>query len=233
MNERGEKMRKKVVSFLIAGVLVLILGFVSTPARSELSLGVVGSYYTPNFGKINDDLEEDFNSPYGTNLRFTGAMIYTLMLGYDLAERFGLRLEYGSFESKTSDTVSKTEDLWEQSVDIDYEVTVRPLLLSLTYRFSPFYLGAGVGSFSTEAEGTFRYEKYYGGSLVDSEFNTDSDSDSPSGLVLLVGFRLGATPTFLNLELRYVVDTKAKLEDVETEVDLSGLQFSLLGGFKF
>lgn len=226
-------MRKKVISFLIAGVVVLILGFVSTPARSELSLGVLGGYYSPNFGKINDDLEEDFNTPYGTVLGFTGTMMYGLTLGYDLPGRFGLRLEYGSFESKTSDAVSETEDLWEQRVDIDCKVTVRPLLLCLTYGLSPFYLGAGVGSFSTEAEDTFTYELYHDGSLVDSEFDTRSDSDRPSGLMLLVGFRFGTKPTFLNLELRYVVNTKAKLEDVETEVDLSGLQFSLLGGLKF
>ena len=226
-------MRKKVVSFLIAGVFVLILGFVSTPARSELSLGVLGGYYSPNFGKINDDLEKDFNTPYGTNLGLTGAMMYGLTLGYDLPGRFAVRLEYGSFESKTSDTVSETEDLREQRVDIDCKVNVRPLLLFLTCGLSPFYLGAGIGSFSTEVEGTFTYERYSDGSLVDSEFETRSDSDRPSGLVLLVGFRLGAKPTFLNLEARYVGDSKAKLEDVETEVDLSGLQFSLLGGLKF
>ncbi|MFQ6067575.1 MAG: outer membrane beta-barrel protein [bacterium] len=193
-------MRKKMVGFIIAGMLVLVFGLASTPARAELSLGVVGGYYSPNFGKINDD----YLAGLGTDLEFKAGAMYGLVLGYDLPARFGLRLEYNSFESKTSDE--------EQ----DFKLTVTPMMLSLIYGFSPAYIGAGVGLFSTEFKDT------YG----------DSDSDSPTGLVLLGGFGFGDRPIFLNLEARYVVGTKPKLEDFGTEVDLSGLQLGLLAGLK-
>jgi len=225
-------MRKKIVGFIIAGVLVLALGFVSTPARAELSVGLVGGYYSPNFGKINDDLE-DTSDWWDTDFELKAGMMYGLALGYDLPARFGLRLEYNSFESKTGGTWSETWDLWEVREALDFKLTVTPVILSLLYGFSPFYIGAGVGSFSTKLKVTFEWEDYYDGILEDSESDCDSDSDSPTGLVLLAGYGFGGKPVFLNLEARYVVGTKAKLEDFETEVDLSGLQLSLLGGFKF
>ena len=213
--KKEKKMRKKIIGFMVAGILFLVLGFVSTPARAELSLGLVGGYYSPNFGEINDDLDE-FNDLLGTDLELKAGMMYGLALGYDLPPHFGLRLEYNNFESKTSDTVLP-------GVDLDFKLTVTPVILSLLYGFSPFYVGAGVGSFSTELQW---------GVLEDSVFTSVSDSDSPTGLVLLAGYGFGGEPIFLNLEARYVVGTKAKLEDAGTEVDLSGAQLSLLVGLK-
>lgn len=200
-------MRKKIIGFMIAGVLVLAFGFASTPARAQFSLGVVGGYYSPNFGQVNDD----YLAGLGTDLEFKAGIMYGLALGYDLPARFGLRLEYDSFESKTSDE------------DRDFELTVTPMMLSLTYSLSPAYIGAGVGLFSTKLKSTY------------SESESDSDSDSPTGFVLLAGFEFGGESPFLGLEARYVVGTKAKLEDpdFDTEVDLSGAQLSLLAGFKF
>ena len=197
-------MRKKIIGFMVAGILFLVLGFVSTPASAELSLGVVGGYYSPNFGQVNDDLDE-------------------------MNDLF----EYNSFQSKTSDTWSETSGLWEFREDMDLKLTVTPVILSLLYEFSPFYIGAGVGSFSTKLKVTSEWEEYFVGFLVDSGSWSESDSDSPTGLVLLAGYGFGGEPVFLNLEARYVVGTKAKLEDLDTEVDLSGLQLCLLGGFRF
>ena len=225
-------MRKKIIGFMVAGILFLVLGFVSTPASAELSLGVVGGYYSPNFGQVNDDLDE-VNDLLGTDLELKAGMMYGLALGYDLPARFGLRLEYNSFESKTSDTGSETSGLWEFREDIDLKLTVTPVILSLLYEFSPFYIGAGVGSFSTKLKVTSEWEEYFVGFLVDSGSWSESDSDSPTGFVLLAGYGFGGEPVFLNLEARYVVGTKAKLEDLVTEVDLSGLQLCLLGGFRF
>ncbi len=227
-------MSKKIVGFIIGGILVLVFGLASTPACAELSLRIVGGYYSPIFGKANDDLDE-LNAALDTDLELKAGTIYGLALGYDLPGRFGLRLEYHSFESKTSDTWSGTWGLWEYRLDLDRKVTTTPLILFLTYGFSPFYIGAGVGSFSTKAEFTNVYEEYYDGSLDYRESESDSDSDSPTGLVLLAGFEFGGESLFLDLEARYVVGTKAKMEDpdFDTEVDLSGAQLSLLAGFKF
>ncbi|GAH64100.1 unnamed protein product, partial [marine sediment metagenome] len=201
-------MRKKIIGFMVAGILFLVLGFVSTPASAELSLGVVGGYYSPNFGQVNDDLDE-MNDLFGTDLEFKAGMMYGLALGYDLPARFGLRLEYNSFESKTSDTWSETSGLWEFREDMDLKLTVTPVILSLLYEFSPFYIGAGVGSFSTKLKVTSEWEEYFVGFLVDSGSWSESDSDSPTGLVLLAGYGFGGEPVFLNLEARYVVGTKA------------------------
>lgn len=225
-------MRKKIARFMIAGVLVSVLGFVSTPARAELSLGPTVSYYSPNFGKVNDDLEEA-NAIYGTDLGFRAGIMYGLALEYDLGPRFGLRLEYDRFESKTRDTGSYIEDSWDYRLDIDLKLTVTPVMLSLIYGFSPAYIGTGLGSFVTKVKRTYTYEEYFNESLVYRESGTDSDSDSPTGLVLLAGFKLGDKATFFNVEVRYVVSTKAKIEDFDTKVDLSGLQLSLLAGLEF
>ncbi len=213
--KKEKRMRKKIVGFMVAGMLILVFGLASTPARAQFSLGVVGGYYGPNFGQINDDLDV-VNVVFGTDLELKAGMMYGLALGYDLPPHFGLRLEYNSFESKTSDTVLP-------GVDLDFKLTVTPVILSLLYGFSPFYVGAGVGSFST---------KLKWGLLVDSTAITIADSDSPTGLVLLAGYGFGGEPIFLNLEARYVVGTKAKMEDAGTEVDLSGVQLSLLVGLK-
>ena len=220
--KREKRMRKKMVSFLIAGALVLALGLTSTPARSELSLGLVGGYYSPNFGKINDEYLDGWNTAYGTDLELKAGIKYGLALGYDLGSRFGLRLEYKSFESKTSQTVVAVPP---HHLDLDFKLTVTPVIVSLIYGLAPAYIGAGVGLFPTK----FRY-----GYLVDSVLVTTSDSDSPTGFILLGGFGFGSPPIFLNLEARYVVGTKAKLEKPGggTEVDLTGLQLCLLVGLK-
>jgi hypothetical protein len=159
-------------------------------------------------------------------------MLYGLALGYDLPGRFRLRLEYNSFESETSDEYSVywafTERRWKR----DFKLTVRPVILSLLYGLSPAYIGAGIGSFYSKYNSDREWEDYVLGFLVDAGSGSFSDSDSPTGFVLLGGFRFGNRPVFLNLEARYVVSTKAKLEDTPTEIDLSGLQLSLLLGIK-
>lgn len=231
-------MRKKIVGLIIAGILVLVFGLASTPARAKLSLGVVGGYYSPNFGKINDEIGDCgwWNNYYGSHFEFEfkAGMIYGLALGLDLGPRFGLRLEHNRFESKTSDNYRYYWGAWETNWDEDFKLTVTPVILSLLYGFSPFHIGAGVGSFSTKVKNTWEWGDSLGGFLVNSGSGAFSDSDSPIGVVLLAGLGFERDPVFLNLEARYVVGTKAKLElgEWHTEVDLSGLQVSLIARFK-
>lgn len=226
-------MRKKIIGFIIAGTLILGLGFVSPPARAELSLGVVGGYYSPNFGKINDDFFQFVNDLFGSDFEFKAGMLYGLALDYGLPPRLTLRLEYYSFESKTSDDYWDGSTLFGTHWDEDYKLTVTPVILSLLYSLSPAYVGLGLGSFPTEVKNDWEWEDYFLGFVVDSGSDSGSDSDTPTGLVLLGGFEFGGESPFLDLEARYVVGTKAKLNNWGTEVDLSGLQLSLLAGFKF
>jgi hypothetical protein len=235
-------MRKKIVESVIAGVLVLVLGVASTPARAQLSLAVVGGYYSPTLGKINEDFDEHWNNDWGTDFEFKAGAIHGLALGYDVGPRLEFRLEGYSFESKTGDSYyhswEDSEGFWEHYHNDNFGLTVTPLILSGIYKLSPFYIGAGIASFSTKLKWTGEYDEYRYGFLWNSHSLRESDSDSSTGLVLLAGFSFGRQPVLLNLEARYVMGAKAKLEVIwwdtwETEVDPSGLQLSLLAGVKF
>lgn len=230
-------MRKNIMGFIIAGVLALVFGLASTPVQAELSLGLEGGYYSPSFGKVNDESLGRINRYYSTGLEFQEGMVYGLALGYGLGPHFGLRLEYNSFESKTSGDYYYAYGTYMASGDIELKLTVTSVVFSGIYKLSPFYIAVGVGSFPTKITGIWVEDGIYSEGY--------SDSDSPIGLVLLAGFEFGDRPIFLNLEARYVVGTKAKLKHLypvwpegpvsplETEVDLSGLQFNLLIGFRF
>ncbi len=241
-----KKLSKKIAGFIIGGILVFVLILTSTPAWAELNLGLVGGYYSPSFGKINDYFDEEYNDVYGTDFGFEAGMMYGLVLGYDVNPHFRLRLEYNSFESKTSDSYPDPRPYEWVDWDTDWKLTVTPVILSGIYKFSFFYIGAGLGLFSTEVKEVATADSYYeSASVSDSHARSvpcdihpgdtfsRSVSDSPIGILVLGGFELGGKSPFLSLEARYVVGTKAKLEDLDTEVDLSGLQFSLVAGFKF
>jgi hypothetical protein len=223
-------MRKKIMGFMIAGIMVLVFGLTSTPARAKFIMDV--GYYSPGFGKINDYFAEtaDWRD---TDPKFESGMVYGLALEYEVNPHFQLRLEHSLFESQTSGS------LWMDGGPsywlAVYKLTITPVILYGTYKFSPFYIGAGVGSFPIIFMYTHTKYLYTSQGLVDISSVIGSVNDGAAGLVLMAGLKFGNKPTSLNLEARYVVDTKAKLELdwVDTEVDLSGLQLSLLLGFKF
>ena len=235
-------MRKKIVEFVIAGVLVLVLGVASTPARAEWSLKILGGQYNLPLGRINGDFDEHWNNDWGTDFEFKAGVIYGLALGYDVGPRFEVRLEGYSSESKTGDTYYNSwQDswgFWEHYHHDQFRLTVTPVIISGIYKFPPFHVGAGVGSFPTKLQWVGEYDEYLNGSLWDSYSLGMSNSDSPVGLVLLAGFSFGNRLVSLNLEARYVMLAKANLEvdwwdTWDTEVDLSGLQLSLLAGVAF
>jgi len=222
-------MRKKIMGFMIAGILVLVFGLASTPARAKFILDI--GYYSPGFGKINDYFDENPDWR-GTGPEFKAGMMYGLALEYDVNLHFRLRLEHSLFESQTSGSLwlDHGPSYWSAV----YELTITPVILSGTYKFSPFYIGAGVGSFPTKFIYTHTKYTHTSQGLVDTSSAIGSVSDGPTGLVLIAGFNFGDKPNFLNLEARYIVNAKAKLELdwLNTKVDLSGLQLSLLVGFK-
>jgi len=234
-------MRKKTVESVIAGVLVLVLGVASTPARAGLSLKILGGQYSPHLRKMNEEFDEYWNNQWGTDFEFKAGAIYGLALGYDVGPRFKIRLEGYSFESKTGDTYRESWEgslgVWEQYIHEDFKLTVIPVIVLGIYKFSPFYVGGGVGSFSSELQSPWEYDEYLNGSWMGSYSGSKSDADSPAGLVVLAGFSLGNNPVSLNLEARYVMLAKAGLEvnchDWDTEADFGGLQLSLLAGVTF
>jgi len=234
-------MRKETVESIIAGVLVLVLGVASAPARAELSLKILGGQYSPHLRKLNEDLDKYWNNRWDTDFEFKAGAIFGLALGYDVGPRFEIRLEGYAFESKTGDTYRRSWEnelgLWERYCNDDFKLTVTSMIVSGIYKFSLFHVGAGVGSFSSKLHWVGGYDRYFNGSWMDSHSHSESDRDSSVGLVVLAGFSFGNKPVSLNLEARYVMLAKSKLEvncpNWDTEVDLSGLQLSLLAGVKF
>lgn len=221
-------MVRKMVGFIIAGAFVLVLGFTATRATAELSLGIAGGYYSPNFGWINNYYFDSFNDWRGTHFKFKPAMMYGLALGYDVTPYFRLRLEYNSFKSETSDDFWDYSALpWATYYDSDFKLTVTPVILSGIYRFSPFYIGGGVGSFSTEFKDAYVYEDYLDETLIKRGSRSYSASDSPLGVSFLGGFEYGNKGFSVALEARYVVaeaDLKDWLQDAKA--DLGGFQVS-------
>ena len=236
-------MRRKAVECVIAGVLVLVLGVASAPARAGLSLKILGGQYSPHLRKINEEFDKYWYNRYGADFALKAGAIYGLAVGYDVGPRFEVRLEGHGFESKAGDTYynswESSEGFWEHYHSVDFELTVTPVILSGIYKFSALYIGVGIGSFSTKLQLVGEYDEYLNGSLSDSYSLGMTDRDSPAGLVLLAGFGSRGKGVSLNLEARYVMSPKAKLEvdywdtTLDTEADLSGLQLGVLAGVTF
>lgn len=234
-------MRKKIVESVVAGVLVLVLGIASAPARAEFSLKIMRGQYSPHLRKMNAEFDEYGNNHKGSDFELKGGAISGLALGCNVGPRFEIRLEGYGFESKTSDTYRWS---WESSLGVserhqhdEFKLTVISAIVSGIYKFSPFYVGVGVGSFSSKLQWLREYDDYLNGFWMDSYSRTKSDTDSPGGLVVLAGFSLGDKPVSLNLEARYVMLAKGKLvvncNSWATEADFSGLQLSLLAEITF
>jgi len=214
-------------------------------ARNALGLGrwtFGGSIGTsPPVDTLNEYLSQKFPSEAhapGSKFEFNPGMTTGVWVGRRVSSRFGVRVELGSFSSKTSGTlyddyVDDWGHLWEQYIDKNWKLTVRPVIFFGTLKLSPAYVGMGVGVFPTKLKVDWEREEYVDGFLWDTAPGSDSESDSPTGLVLLAGFQFGGTRTSLNLEVRYIFGAKAKLKDFGAEVDLSGFQLVGGAGFKF
>ena len=234
-------MRKKIVESALAGLLVLVLGIASAPARAEFSLKILRGQYSPHLQKMNAEFDEYWNNLWGTDFELKAGAISGLALGFNVGPRFEIRLEGYGFESKTGDTYRRS---WEGSLGVleryqheDFKLTVISVIVSGIYKFSPFYVGAGVGSFSSKLQWVSEYDDYLNGFWMASYSSSKSDTSSPGGLVVLAGFSLENKLVSLNLEARYVTLAKGKLEvnchDWDTEADFGGLQLSLLAGITF
>jgi hypothetical protein len=190
---------------------------------------------------MNEEFDEYWNNHRGTDFGFKAGVISGLALGVNVGPRFEIRLEGYGFESKTGDTYRESWEgslgVWERHIREDFELTVTAVIVLGIYKFSPFYVGAGVGLFSSRQQWVQEYNGYLNGFWTDSYSWGKSDTDNPGGLVVLAGFSFGYKPVSLNLEARYVMLAKGKLEinchTWDTEADLSGLQLTVLAGVTF
>jgi len=233
---------------LLILVGVMVIGtLLSSPAIASLGGGISLSYFSPNYGKINEDLEST-NEYLGTDLGLGSGLGYGVNLGYDLSSNWRVRSEYFSFSSKTSDSYSDSGLYWQESGNIDVEANLGALILSGIYRFSPDkafcpYAGVGVGWFSTELKGKSEweysyYDYYFDEWVTETESSSDSDKASPMGFQALVGaeYRIGES-LFVAGEARYIsakVEGLFAEEEYEgTDVDWGGISIGLVVSFKF
>jgi len=170
---------------LLILVGVMVMGsLISSSAIASLSGGISLSYFSPSYGKINEDLEST-NEDLGTNLKLGSGLGLGLGLNYDVTPNWTVRGEYFRFGSKTSDSYSDSGEsydygcydywyddyydyyeYWEESGDLEIESKLSALILSGIYRFSPDesfspYVGAGIGRFSTELNWKSKGYSYY------------------------------------------------------------------------
>lgn len=235
---------KKLVCFGILILLLLGLGAAQANVNETgLSFGVIGGWYLPGYGEINDDLE-DINDYWGTNLRFRSGPILGFTASYDFTPNFRLRGELARFSRGTRDEATLSGSYWyywwyyywEETMDFTAELTVISLTLSGLYMFPSTssirpYLGAGIGQFITtlKTKGSVEHDKWVDGwHYYHDEYSfRDRDTDSPLGVQILVGIEgeLSENISFA-IEGRYTI-AEAEFEldkiDWEPEVNLGGL----------
>ncbi len=81
-------MSKKIVESVVAGLLVLVLGIASAPARAEFSLKILRGQYSPDLRKMNEEFDEYWNNHRGTDFGFKAGVISGLALGVNVGPRF-------------------------------------------------------------------------------------------------------------------------------------------------
>lgn len=230
---------------VMVGFLILVLLSASFAGASLKVVGNVG-YYAPNYGQINEELSA-LNTLTGMSLGFNSGVIYGIGLS-DEVSNLEVRFEYNSFSSKTKGAYSYGYTIGEITYRydemLDLELTTNPIILSLTYGFSPGaplspYAGVGLGIFSTKLTGKTVLSDYENGVLVDTYSFSDSYTNSPTGLLLLAGVHKDMTKNLiLKGEVRYI-SAKATFTDEtvsptwSVDCDLGGLMGNVGVEYKF
>lgn len=195
--------------------------------KTALNLGVLVGWYSPNFGEVNDYLD-DVNDDWDTDLEFEGGMMYGAAVEYEFTPNFKLRGEWNAFKAETSDRV----DYFSEWYEAEYKLNVSSYTLSGIYTISPEkplspYIGAGVGQFIT------RFQWSETASLEGSPLlaSSGSETERPFGFQVLIGIEFGTGILLLRGEARYI-SAQVKMEDFESYDDLvSGTTIDLGGLF--
>ena len=239
-------------------ISVMVIGcLVSSSAIAGVGIGGSLGYFSPAYGKINDDLEE-INKEVGTHLELGGGLTLGLELSYDIGSNWRVRGEIFGFNSETSDSFYsyKEYDFDEDGVvdeieivdgTVDVEASLGALVLSGIYRVSPGrsfspYVGLGVGLFSTELkvkpEGEVSWWDRWTEEWEEEPLRGDSDDTSSIGFQVLGGveYKIGEKFSVVG-EVRYISAKAEGLFKEEgsqgTDVDWSGLSFGLGASYRF
>jgi len=211
--------------FKVTTILAMVVGIflLVSPAEASFWVKGMGFHYSPDYGGLGDGLEKA--APYyETPKKLASGTGTAFSAGWDFSENWGIRLDTFSFTGVADYHHLRLVDTFL------FETSTSPILLSVVYRVPSRgklypYLGAGMGSFSSELPMT---SNIYEGAHY---------TDSPTGFQVLAGaeFRLG-DGLFFSGELRYL---SAKTEYpgyrcVESgSTDWSGLFVSIGVGYRF
>lgn len=227
---------RKIIRLIATGTLIFALGFAARVAGADWSIGGFAGYYSPAFGEVNEwDEWYEESRIYGVDLKLGAGVIYGITAEYGISPNFALRGEIKSFSTKTSGTGYRSWSYYEEEWDLDFELTMRSVVLSGIYRLPletlTAYMGAGVGQFATRAELTTVARRYWDDAPEDTWTQSLSQSDSPIGLEFLGGIEYGIKNFLLAAEIKYTA-AKADMGYFRT-ADLSGLSLILRLLLKF
>lgn len=234
----------------LIGIMVFVFSY---SAIADLTRGISLGYFSPSYGKINQDLAET-NEYLGTDFKFKGGLASGVNLGYNFTSNWTITGEFFSFSSKTSDSYEYMRDYgWNNvmftEIKADLEARLRALIFSGIYKFfpgKPFspYVGIGIGKFSTEFKQKGRGYSYWSdepGERYEIYYSVFDDTSS-IGFQLLGGaeYEIGERFSVVG-EVRYI---SAEANDLvvsilgettslsgggfkDTNIDWSGLYFGL------
>ena len=216
-------MRKRFKAALPILAVIVGMCLLASPTGASFWIRGEGFHYSPDYGELGDDLEKVIPY-YETPEKLEAGTGAAFSAGWDFSESWGLRLDTFSFTGVADYHHKRLVDTFK------FETSTSPVLLSLVYRISTKgqlhpYLGAGVGSFSSEL-------------TIESNIHEGAHyTDSPTGFELLAGaeYRLG-DGLFFSGEVDYI-SAKAEypgyrcLESCST--DWSGVFVSIGIGYRF
>ena len=225
-------MKKKTVSFLGAGALVLVFSLFSGSVEAALNFGGLVGWYSPNFGEVNDYLDHR-NTIWDTDWKFEGGMMYGAAVEYQITPNFKLRGEWNGFNGETSDS----DGVGWMGYEAEYKLNVNAYTLSGIYTISPEkpvspYIGASVGQFVTK----FQWEEIRSIRGTPESTSAGSETEGPIGFQILMGIEHHTEKFLLRGETRYI-SAQVEIEDFEslgwvslldgrvsgTTIDLGGL----------
>ena len=217
-------------------VLVLALSLGSFAFQNEpdgfrrLSFGGLIGRYSRNFGELKDYLVLS-STFWGADLDFEGEEMRGLIVEYAITRNFKLRGEWSTSNTQIS---VKDGHGWT-AYKAKYNLNVNASTVSGIYTFTPekalsYYIGAGLGQFTTE----FQWDETISIRASPALWSRGEETERPILFQILAGFTLGTGPVTLQVEVHIL--PKVRMEDFRSvrEYDgqrIEGITIDLSGVF--
>jgi len=229
---------------LSGGILILALVFFLMSVQAgALEVFFSYGYYNPDLSRVNEELDADFNQPFGTNLRLEGGTFFggglETTFHYIIKARgtefsktsFKFRLDLFRFETTTQDNCAVWYSGYLKKDEFLIGIKLQPVFVSAICEKLPTYsgrfsyaFGAGVGMCTAHIKARDRWEWYLDGELTDSgELFLEERQNLTTYQVLgRISWRFDRS-SYVFVEGRYIWG-KTRTEEVNPgmEIDWSG-----------